>query len=70
MKFLNILIGGDIAPIGYVLGFLFSVMGAILFYNVEEFLHYFGASTLCIVGAIILFFRVRKDVIAIKNDME
>lgn len=69
-NFIMVLIGGNIAPIGYVLGVGFSVVGGILTVNVDETNHLIGALILCLIGGIIIFFRIRKDVIEIRNEIK
>lgn len=69
ISLITIIIGGDFAPIGYILGIGFSAIGSILLVNVVHNSHFIGALTLCLIGLIIMFFRIRKDILEIRDDI-
>jgi hypothetical protein len=52
------------------LGILFTVIGVIVLFNVEQTHSFIGALCVALVGLIILFFRIRKDVIEIRDDIK
>lgn len=69
-QFVFVLIGGNMASIGYVIAIFFSVVGGILIFNVEKTFHIVVAICLALFGLVLLFFRVRADVIEIKKDIK
>lgn len=70
IDFIMILIVGETAPVGYILGIGFSVIGFMLLSNVKQTDHFIGALCTALLGLIILFFRIRKDVIEIRDDLK
>lgn len=69
-SFFMILAGGEIAPIGYVLGIAFSVIGSILLFTAQETNFLVAGVILFLFGATILFFRIRKDIVEVRNDFK
>ncbi|MDD2982924.1 MAG: hypothetical protein PHQ74_06015 [Crocinitomicaceae bacterium] len=65
---MTVLIGGEIAPIGYVIGIFFSVIGSILLYTSTAPKFIILGVILFLLGATILFFRIRKDVLEIRDN--
>ncbi|MBI3238634.1 MAG: hypothetical protein HYZ43_07335 [Flavobacteriia bacterium] len=70
VDFVMKLITGETALVGYILGIGFSVIGFILFFSVNQTDQFIGALCIALVGLIILFFRIRKDVIEIRGDIK
>jgi hypothetical protein len=70
IDFILLLIVGKTAPIVYFLGIGFSVIGFILLTGVKQTDHCIGALCVALVGLIILFFRIRKDAIEIRDDIK
>ncbi len=60
--FFTVLISGSTAPIGYILGIFFTVIGCILFFDKEHFYSYGVSVTLIVLGLIFMFFQIRKDI--------
>jgi hypothetical protein len=60
----------DFSSFTYFLGILFTVIGVIVLFNVEQTHSFIGALCVALVGLIILFFRIRKDVIEIRDDIK
>lgn len=67
-QFMFVLIGGNVAPIGYVLGVLFSVIGFILTQDSNNQNNFLIGIVFAVLGLVIMFFRIRADVIELKGD--
>ncbi len=67
IMFLMVLVGGAIAPIGYVVGLLFSVIGVICLFNVTEAYQLLLSGMAALVGLLVLFVRIRKDIADIRS---
>jgi hypothetical protein len=68
LDFLMVLIGGDIAPIGCVLGIGLSMIGFISLSAASQSGYIVLSAACALLGLVILFFRIRRDMADIRND--
>ncbi|PKR80225.1 hypothetical protein CW751_11225 [Brumimicrobium salinarum] len=62
LSIFDLFLGGDGSSIAYFFGIGFSVIGGILIANVEQTNHLIAAFFLCLMGGLILFLKIRKDI--------